>query len=174
MASHHIQSARGTKEDNMPDKSTQPRLDATKVSPDLYKAMLGIEKYVEASGLEQKLLDLVKIRASQINGCAYCIVMHTNDARKHGESDEWMHLLDAWREAPIYSARERAALAFTEAVTKISEHHVPDEVYDGARHHFSEKEMVDLTAAVIAINAWNRAAIAFRATPPLKSEKLAA
>ena len=148
----------------MSDKSTQPRLDATKVSPDLYKTMLGLEKYVEGSGLEQKLLDLVKIRASQINGCAYCIVMHTNDARKHGESDESMHLLNAWHEAPIYSARERAALAWTEAVTKISDHHVPDEVYDEARHHFSEKELVDLTAAVIAINAWNRVAIAFRPT----------
>ena len=158
----------------MPDNSTRPRLDATKVSPDLYKAMLGVEKYVEASGLEQKLLDLVKIRASQINGCAYCIVMHTNEARKHGESDEWMHLLNAWEEAPIYTARERAALAWTEAVTKISQGHVPDEVYDVARHHFSEKELVDLTAAVIAINAWNRAAISFRATPPLKSVKVAA
>ena len=158
----------------MPDKSTLPRLDVTKVSPDLFKAMASLEKYVEASGLEQKLLDLVKIRASQINGCAYCIVMHTNDARKHGENDEWMHLLNAWDEAPIYSARERAALAWTEAVTKISDGHVPDGVYYEARHHFSEKELVDLTAAVIAINAWNRAAISFRATPPLKSVKLAA
>lgn len=96
----------------MPDKSTHPRLDITKVSPGLYKAMAGLQNYVDASGLERKLLDLVKIRASQINGCAYCIVMHTNDARKHGESDEWMHLLNAWREAPIYSARERAALAW--------------------------------------------------------------
>ena len=128
----------------MPDKSTQPRLDVTKVSPDLLKAMAGLEKYVEASGLEQKLLDLVKIRASQINGCAYCIVMHTNDARKHGESDEWMHLLNAWDEAPIYSARERAALAWTEAVTKISDGHAPDEVYDEARKYFSAKELVDL------------------------------
>ena len=158
----------------MADKTTQPRLDVTKVNPELFKVMAGLEKYLEASGLEQKLLDLVKIRASQINGCAYCIVMHTNDARKHGESDEWMHLLDAWREAPVYSARERAALALTEAVTKISEHHVPDEVYDEARRHFSEKELVDLTAAVIAINAWNRAAITFRATPRLTSTKLAA
>ena len=131
-------------------------------------------EYVETSGLDQKLLDLVKIRASQINGCAYCIVMHTNDARKHGESDEWMHLLNAWHEAPIYSARERAALAWTEAVTKTSDRQVPDEIYDGVRRHFSEKELVDLTAAVIAINAWNRAAIAFRPTPPLKSVKLAA
>jgi AhpD family alkylhydroperoxidase len=115
-----------------------------------------------------------RIRASQINGCAYCIVMHTNDARKHGESDEWMHLLNAWREAPIYSARERAALAWTGAVTKVSDGHVPNEVYDEARKHFSEEELVDLTAAVIAINAWNRAAIAFRATPPLTSTKIAA
>jgi alkylhydroperoxidase family enzyme len=100
--------------------------------------------------------------------------IRTNDARKHGENDEWMHLLNAWREAPIYSARERAALAWTEAVTKISDHHVPDEIYDEAHRHFSEKELVDLTAAVVAINAWNRAAIAFRATPPLTSVKIAA
>ena len=158
----------------MTDKSIQPRLDARKVSPDLYKAMAGLQNYIDASGLDRKLLDLVKIRASQINGCAYCIVMHTNDARKHGIGDEWMHLLNAWREAPIYSARERAALAWTEAVTKISEDHVPDEVYEQARRQFSEKELVDLTAAVIAINAWNRAAIAFRATPPLTSVKIAA
>src|SRR6516164_8782643 len=158
----------------MPDKSVQPRLNAMKVSPELFKAMLNLENYIEASGLEQKLLDLVKIRASQINGCAYCIIMHTNDARKHGESDEWMHLLNAWREAPIYSARERAALAWTEAVTKISDGHVPDDVYEEARRHFSEKEIVDLTAAVITIDAWNRVAIAFRPTPLLKSVKLAA
>ena len=158
----------------MPDKSRQPRLDVRKVSPDLYKAMAGLQNYVDNSGLERKLLDLVKIRASQINGCAYCIVMHTNDARAHGESDEWMHLLNAWHEAPIFSARERAALAFTEAVTKISERHVPDEVYEEARRHFSEKELVDLTAAVVAINAWNRAAITFRATPQLRSAKIAA
>jgi AhpD family alkylhydroperoxidase len=143
------------------------------VSPDLFKAMASLEKYVEASGLEQKLLDLVKIRASQINGCAYCIVMHTNDARKHGENDEWMHLLNAWGEAPIYSARERAALAWTEAVTKISDGHVPDQVYDEARHHFSEKDRRSYRRGD-RVNAWNRAAISFRATPPLKSVKLAA
>ena len=158
----------------MADNSTQLRLDVRKVSPDLFKAMASLQNYVDASGLERKLLDLVEIRASQINGCAYCIVMHTNDARKHGESDEWMHLLNAWREAPVYSARERAALAWTEAVTMVSDSHVPDDVYGEARRHFSEKELVDLTAAVIAINAWNRAAIAFRATPPLKTEKIAA
>jgi AhpD family alkylhydroperoxidase len=158
----------------MPDKSTQPRLDVTKVSPDLYKAMASLEKYVEASGLEQKLLDLVKIRASQINGCAYCIVMHTNDARKHGESDEWMHLLNAWDEAPIYSARERAALAWTEAVTLVAQTHVPDDVYAEVRKQFSEKEIVDLTAAVAAVNTWNRIAISLRATPQVESAKIAA
>jgi len=158
----------------MADNSTQLRLDVRKVSPDLFKAMASLQNYVDASGLERKLLDLAEIRASQINGCAYCIVMHTNDARKHGESDEWMHLLNAWREAPVYSARERAALAWTEAVTMVSDSHVPDDVYGEARRHFSEKELVDLTAAVIAINAWNRAAIALRATPPLKTEKIAA
>ena len=136
----------------MSDKSTQPRLDATKVGPDLYKAMLGLEKYVEGSGLEQKNR-LISLRSAPRKSTD-APVMHTNDARKHGESDEWMHLLNAWHEAPIYSAHERAALAWTEAVTKISDHHVPDEVYDEARHHFSEKELVDLTAAVIAINAW--------------------
>ena len=158
----------------MPDKSTQPRLDVRKVNPDLYKAMAGLQNYVDNSGLERKLLDLVKIRASQINGCAYCIVMRTNDARKHGESDEWMHLLNAWHEAPVFSARERAALGWTDAVTKIGDRHVPDEIYDEARRHFSEKELVDLTAAVIAINAWNRAAIAIRATPQVTSVKIAA
>ena len=166
--------ARGEQEDNMPENSTQLRLDVRKISPDLYKAMANLQNYVDTSGLARKLLDLVEIRASQINGCAYCLVMHTNDARKHGESDEWMHLLNAWREAPIYSARERAALAWTEAVTKVSDGHVPDEVYDEARGQFSEKELVHLTAAVIAINAWNRGAIAFRAVPPFKSEKIAA
>jgi len=111
------------------------------------------------------LLELVKIRASQINGCAFCIALHTKDARKLGESDERMHLLNAWEEAPVFSPRERAALAWTEAVTLVTEGHVPDAVYEEARKHFSEKELVDLTYAVMAINAWNRLAIAFRAQP---------
>jgi AhpD family alkylhydroperoxidase len=158
----------------MPNKSTQQSLDITKVSPALFKAMAGLEAYVDHSGLDHSLLDLVKIRASQINGCAYCLVMHTNDARKAGESDERMYLLDAWDEAPVFTARERAALAWTEAVTRVSENHVPDEVYEEVRKHFSEKELVDLTAAVIVINGWNRASIAFRATPPFKQAKIAA
>lgn len=158
----------------MTDKATQQRLAAAKVSPDFYKAMLGLQAYVDACGLEKSLLHLIEIRASQINGCAYCMAMHTNEARKRGESDERMHLLNAWHEAPVFTARERAALAFTEAVTLICKHHVPDDVYEEARRQFSEKELVDLTAAVIAINGWNRAAITFRATPQLTMSKIAA
>jgi AhpD family alkylhydroperoxidase len=124
--------------------------------------------------LERPLLELVKIRASQINGCAYCIAMHTADARKLGETDERMHLLNAWREAPVFTARERAALAWVEAVTLINKGHAPDEIYQEARSQFSDKELVDLTAAIVAINAWNRLAIAFRATPQVKSVKAAA
>jgi AhpD family alkylhydroperoxidase len=143
----------------------QARLDANKLAPEGYKAMSGLQAYVTGCGLEPLLLELVKIRASQINGCAFCIAMHTKDARKLGESDERMHLLDAWEEAPVFSPRERAALAWTEAVTLVREGHVSDAVYAEARKHFSEKELVDLTYAVMAINAWNRLAIAFRKQP---------
>jgi AhpD family alkylhydroperoxidase len=145
-----------------------------KVSPAAYKAMLGLQAYVDQSGLERSLLDLLKIRASQINGCAFCLVMHTNDARKHGETDERMHLLNAWPEAPVFTARERAALAWVEAVTLITDGHVPDDLYEEAREHFSEKELVDLTAAIVAINGWNRLSIAFRVTPQLQQTKIAA
>jgi AhpD family alkylhydroperoxidase len=152
----------------------QPRLDVTKISPAAYKAVAGLQAYVDQSGLEKSLLELVKIRASQINGCAYCLVMHTNDARKQGETDDRMHLLNAWSEAPVFSARERAALAWVEALTLVSETHVPDAVFDEAKRHFSDKELVDLTAAVVAINSWNRVAIAFRAQPQVKSTRAAA
>jgi AhpD family alkylhydroperoxidase len=143
----------------------EQRLDANRISPDGYKAMSGLQAYVNGCGLEATLLELVKIRASQINGCAFCLAMHTNDARKLGESDERMHLLNAWQEAPVFSPRERAALAWTEAVTLVTEGHVPDAVYEEARKHFAEKELVDLTYAVMTINAWNRIAIAFRKQP---------
>lgn len=158
----------------MPDKATQQRLDVMKTSPGLYKAMSMLQAYVDSCGLERPLLELVKIRASQINGCAFCLAMHTKDARKLGESDERMHLLNAWHEAPVFTARERAALAWTEAITLISEDHVPEDVYEEARRQFSEKELVDLTAAAIAINGWNRGAIAFRTTPQLEQSKIAA
>jgi AhpD family alkylhydroperoxidase len=152
----------------------QQRLDALKVSPAAYKAMAGLQAYVDQGSLERPLIELVKIRTSQINGCAYCIVMHTTDARKLGESDERMHLLNAWREAPVFSERERAALAWAEALTLITKGHVPNDVYEEARRHFSEKELVDLTVATVAINGWNRVAIAFRATPQVKSTRAAA
>ncbi len=158
----------------MQSNSTEQRLDVTKVSPGLYKAMATLQGYIDSCGIERSLLELIKVRASQINGCAYCLAMHTSEARKHGESDERMHLLDAWREAPIFTPRELAALAWTEAVTLISRHHVPDDVYEAARAQFSEKELADVTAAVIAINGWNRLAIAFRATPQVASKKIAA
>lgn len=144
-----------------------PRLDAFKTAPGAYKAMAGLQAYVNGCGLEPSLMELVKIRASQINGCAFCLAMHVRDARKLGESDERMHLLNAWHEAPVFTPRERAAIAWTEAVTLVTEGHVPDAVYEEARHHFTEKEMVDLTCAIVAINGWNRMSVAFRRLPEL-------
>jgi AhpD family alkylhydroperoxidase len=146
----------------------KPRLDFYKAAPDTIKALLALENQVRASGLEPSLFELVKIRASQINGCAFCINMHTQDARKQGETEQRIYLLDAWREAPVYTDRERAALAWTDAVTLVSENHVPDDVYEQVRAQFSEAEMVNLTMLVGAINAWNRIAISFRAIPPVK------
>jgi AhpD family alkylhydroperoxidase len=141
----------------------ESRLDHAAVAPAALTAMLGLEKYVRSSGLEHSLLDLVKLRASQLNGCAYCLDMHWKDARARGETEQRLYLLDAWRESPGYSDRERAALAWVEAVTHISEGHAPDDVYEAARAQFDEKELVDLTMAIVAINGWNRLAIAFRA-----------
>jgi AhpD family alkylhydroperoxidase len=152
----------------------EQRIDPSKVSPAAYKAVSALQVYVDSTALERRLKELIKIRASQINGCAFCIAMHTRDARKLGETDERMHLLDAWRESPVYSERERAALEWTEAVTLIREGHVPQEVYDMVRRQFSEKEIVDLTAAVAAINTWNRIAIAFRVTPQVEQTSVAA
>ena len=140
----------------------QPRLDITKVSPAALKTMLDIEAYLAKSSIERPLLHLIKMRASQINGCAYCLDMHSKDARAEGETEQRLYALDAWRETPFYSARERAALAWTEALTLIAQTHAPDEVYREARAQFSEQELVDLTLAIIVINGWNRAAIGFR------------
>lgn len=138
-----------------------PRLDL-KVAPDAMHAMLGLEQYNHQSGLEASLLELVKMRASQINGCAYCLDMHSKDARAAGETEQRLYVLNAWREAPFYSDRERAALAWTEAVTLISEGGISDELFSATREHFSEKEMAALTMAIITINGWNRLAISFR------------
>jgi AhpD family alkylhydroperoxidase len=143
----------------------QSRLDARKVSPGAYQAMLGLEGFVrKSSKLEPSLLELVKMRASQINGCAFCIDMHSKDARAAGETEQRLYALNAWRETPFFTERERAALAWTEAVTLVASG-LPDSVYEEARQRFSEEELVNLTMAVVAINGWNRLSIAFRAVP---------
>lgn len=156
----------------------QPRIDRN-VAPGAYQALRGLETYLHQSGLEIPLLHLIKLRASQINGCAYCIDMHWKDLRAIGENEQRLYGLDAWEESPYYTERERAALAWTEAVTRVSETHVPDEVYEQVRPHFSEKELADLTLAIATINAWNRLAISFRVEvgkyqPPKVHEKTAA
>ena len=148
----------------------KPRLNPYQVAPDTIKALSAMEAQVQASGLEKSLIELVKTRASQINGCAFCINMHTQDARKQGETEQRLYLLNAWRESPVYNDRERAALAWTEAVTLISETHAPDDVYEQVRAQFSEVETVNLTMLVATINAWNRIAISFRSIPPVKAK----
>ena len=141
------------------------RMKLAEIAPDGYRAMSGLENYVRSSGLESSLLELVKLRASQINGCAYCIDMHTKDARTQGETEQRLYALSAWHETPFFTDRERAALAWTETVTLVGDTHVPDETYELARKLFSEKELVDLTFAIVAINGWNRLAISFRTVP---------
>ena len=141
------------------------RIEYGEVAPGALQAMLGLEEYVHGTGLEPALLELVKVRASQINGCAYCLDMHTKDARAAGETEQRLYAVAAWHEAPFFTDRERAALAWTEAVTRVGETRVPDEVYEDARRQFGEKELVDLTIAVVAINGWNRLAVAFRTVP---------
>ncbi|MDG7007534.1 MAG: carboxymuconolactone decarboxylase family protein [Nitrososphaerota archaeon] len=156
----------------------EARLNYKEVAPGAPAAVLKLEEYVKSTGLESSLLDLVKTRASQINGCAWCLDMHTKDARAGGETEQRLYALSAWRETPFYTPRERAALAWTEAVTLVSQGGVPDDVYDEARCEFSEKELVDLTMAIVAINGWNRLNVAFRTVPgdyrPAKSSMRAA
>jgi AhpD family alkylhydroperoxidase len=143
----------------------ESRIDYAKVAPGVIQAMLGLVSYVHKSGLEESLVNLVFLRASQINGCAYCIDMHWKDLRAAGESEQRLYGLDGWEESPYYSDRERAALAWTDAVTNIQDGHVPDEVYQQVQKHFSEKELADLTLAVAEINAFNRLNIAGRTVP---------
>jgi len=132
---------------------------------DALKAMYGLELYLAKSSIERKLLHLIKFRVSQINGCAYCLDMHSKDLRHEGETEQRLYTLDAWRETPFFTDRERAALAWAEAVTLITEGHVPDALYEETRKHFNEQELIDLTLAVTTINSWNRITIAFRTTP---------
>jgi AhpD family alkylhydroperoxidase len=145
------------------------RLNYLQAAPETLKALMALEAHLASSGLEQSLYHLVKTRASQINGCAYCIHMHTRDARAHGETEERLYLLDAWRESPLYTERERAALAWTESLTRISETHAPDADYELVRAQFKDDELVKLTALIGMINLWNRIAIGFRSVHPGKA-----
>ncbi|GHO97896.1 alkyl hydroperoxide reductase AhpD [Reticulibacter mediterranei] len=140
----------------------EARLRYTLAAPEARKALFQLQEYVNNCGLEMSLLNLVSLRASQINGCAFCLDMHTKDARAEGESEQRLYLLSAWREAPFYSERERAALEWTEAVTLVANDHIPDEVYERVRPHFTDEELVNLTMAINAINSWNRLNVAFR------------
>jgi len=142
------------------------RFDYAKAAPEAYEAMRSLERCARSSGLERSLIELVKVRASQLNGCAYCLDMHTKDARAAGESEQRLNVLAAWRDAPFYSQRERAALEWTEAVTCIGRDGVSDELYERARRSFDERELVNLTMAIIAINGWNRLSVAFQSPEP--------
>jgi AhpD family alkylhydroperoxidase len=149
----------------------EERFNPFKAAPEGYQAMAGLQAYVSGSGLEPSLRHLVALRASQINGCAFCLAMHVAEARQHGESDDRMHLLNAWREARVFTPRERAALAWTEALTLLAQGPVPDEIYRQARARFSEKELVDLSLAVVVINGWNRMMVAFQVPPRVEPAK---
>jgi AhpD family alkylhydroperoxidase len=149
----------------------EARLQYAKVAPAGYRAMAQLNQYVEDCGLEPLLLELVKMRASQINGCAYCLDMHSKDARALGESEQRLYLLNAWRETSFYSERERAALLWTEELTLLSENHASDAVYEEVSQHFSDVEMVNLTLAIVVINGWNRIAVGFRSTPGIYQSK---
>jgi AhpD family alkylhydroperoxidase len=144
----------------------EPRIDLQKhYGSPLGRAMLALQREVNQSGLDHTLQELVKMRASQINGCAYCLDMHSKDARAQGETEQRLYALDAWRETPFYTDRERAALAYTEAVTRVGDTHVPDDVWEEVTRHFSESEVVALTFALVAINGWNRLCVSFRVVP---------
>lgn len=143
----------------------KPRLNYAKVAPGVYEAMDALDQYLAHCSLDEPLLHLVRLRASQINGCAYCLDMHWKDLRAIGDTEQRLYSLDAWRECPYYTARERAALAWTEAVALIASGHAPDAIYQEARAHLSERELSDLTLAVATINAWNRLSIGARLAP---------
>ena len=141
------------------------RIDISRVGHGAYRAMFALEQHVRQSGLEQSLIHLVKLRASYINHCAYCVDMHTKYARAEGETEQRIYAVPVWRETPFFTPRERAALAWTEAVTDLGRSGVPDEVYDEARRHFDEAQLVNLTMAIVTINGWNRLAVSFRTEP---------
>jgi AhpD family alkylhydroperoxidase len=155
----------------------QPRIDYHKAAPDAVRAVLGLEKFVHASGIAPRLIHLIKLRASQLNGCAYCVDMHVKEARKDGESEQRLHLLSVWRESPLYSDEERAVLAWTESLTNLAETKAPDEDFEPLRRFFSDEEITKLSVVIAAINVWNRLAVGFRAQHPIdadSAEQLAA
>jgi AhpD family alkylhydroperoxidase len=172
--SHMVKPSRHVSRNCFPKETTMtPRLNPFAAAPVPMRSWLDFGKEILASGLEKGLMELVKIRASQINGCALCLHMHTRDARKHGETEERLYLLDAWRESPLYSERERAALAWTEALTLVSETHAPDDVYQALQAQFAEEEQVRLTLLIVAINGWNRIQVGFRGVHPVEGRKAA-
>jgi AhpD family alkylhydroperoxidase len=150
------------------------RIDMFKSAPDAYKAVLALENYVQGSGLDRRLVHLIKLRASQINGCAFCVDMHVKEARRDGLSEQWLNLLCVWQESPIYDARERALLAWTEAVTRLAETGAPDADFAPLREHFSDDEIAKLTLAIGTINLWNRLAVGFRFQHPVDAKARAA
>lgn len=153
----------------------QPRLNFVKAAPDAYKAAAAFDSYIiKESGLEPRLIHLIKLRASQINGCAYCIDMHVKEARHSGLSEQWIHLICAWRESPIYDARERAVLAWTEALTNLAQTGAPDADFEPLREHFDEAEITKITMAIGVINVWNRVAVGFRSQHPVDAPAKAA
>ncbi|ASP79130.1 carboxymuconolactone decarboxylase family protein [Sinorhizobium meliloti] len=152
----------------------QSRVNFAKAAPDAYKAVTALDSYVKGSGIEPRLIHLIKLRASQINGCAYCVDMHTKEARHSGLSQQWINLVCVWRESPHFDERERAVLGWTEALTNVAETRAPDDAYEALKAHFNEEEMTKITVAIGAINVWNRLCVGFRALPPIDAPAVAA
>jgi AhpD family alkylhydroperoxidase len=151
-----------------------PRFNFAKASPDAYKAVSALEQYVQGSGLERRFIHLIKLRASIINGCAYCVDMHVKESRHDGLSEQWINLMSVWRESPVYDEKERALLGWVDAVTNIAQTGVPDAAFEELKKHFSEDEMTKITVAIGAINVWNRLAVSFRAPHPIDKPAIAA
>lgn len=152
----------------------QPRFNFFKAAPDAYQAVAALEDYVQNSGIEKRLIHLIKLRASIINGCAYCVDMHSKESRHSGLPEQWINLMSVWKESPVYDARERALLGWVDAVTNLAQTGAPDDVYDALKAHFSEEEMTRLTVAIGAINVWNRLAVGFRSQHPIDKPARAA
>jgi AhpD family alkylhydroperoxidase len=152
----------------------QPRFDFFKAAPDAYKAVAALENYVQHSGIEKRLIHLIKLRASIINGCSYCVDMHVKEARHTGLSEQWINLVSAWKESPVYDARERAVLGWVDSLTNVAQTGAPDDAYEPLKAHFSEEDMTKLTVAIGTINVWNRLCVGFRAQHPIDQPAKAA